>query len=141
MQSLNYCNELINWIILHKNSTVIKTRGTNIRLWMHLFCYFNTRITRMINSTLGIRFYLHGRFIDRSKTHGIFTINAGNGTQYQASKVLWKLPESVLWWYQTNKKPTELYRDDTFTILESYWQWFLMLGQYKAIPINLIESI
>jgi len=132
---------LDSFTVLHMNSAVIKARGSNLGWGCFIFYYFHTRITKIINSTLGIRYYLHGRFIDRSKTHGIFTINAGNGTQYQASKVLWKLPESVLWWYQTNKKPTELYRDDTFTILESYWQWFLMLGQYKAIPINLIESI
>jgi hypothetical protein len=57
------------------NSAVIKARGTNIRLKMPLICYFNTRITKIINSTLGIRFYLHGRFIDRSKTHDIFAVS------------------------------------------------------------------
>ncbi len=41
-------------------------------------------------------------------------------------RFFWKLPESVLWWYQTDTKPPVQYCDDTIMILVSYCRWYLM---------------
>ncbi len=71
-----------------------------------------------LSECLDLAQYIYKGDTKKYKMFSAMVILTASALSQACSKILWKSPESVPWWYQTDKKTSELYRDDTFTILE-----------------------